>query len=676
MARLAIGGLAVGFAALAALALWSTADSTRTAARISSVNQTSSEWTQLLLHFSDEYEALNDYLRSDNDLGREPLASSVGSADAELATMAAGHTGTMRTEIQMVAQGYQTYTLTIKDLMWAGLRSESARVEVLADQATLSASALRKQSIYTLTRNHNEQNVFLEGVKTRNRHLRLAESILLGFDALLLVLSAGLLLTHQRRIERQAEMSTHQALHDGLTGIANRVLLRDRVQMAMIDGQRVEERSALLLLDLDRFKEVNDTLGHHYGDLLLCQVADRLKAVLREGDTVARLGGDEFAVLLRRVQSTPNVLVIAERALEAIRRPINVGDTTVMVGGSIGVALAPQHSCEAGELLRMADIAMYEAKRRRSGVEVYRSESDTASPAVIAASELAAGIEAGQLVVHYQPKLELHSGRIVGVEALVRWQHPERGLLGPNEFVPLAEQNDLILTLTDHVLDLALADHRIWTDQGLNISVAVNMGVRSLLVHDLSDRIVALLERHGTDPADLILEITESAFITDIERAIDVLGRLRDIGIRISIDDFGTGYSSMTYLQALPADELKIDRGFVGSVKGARSEAIVRATLQLGHSLGLWVTAEGVEDEETLALLGKIGCDLAQGYHICRPIPADELVAWFAMTDWTIGRPPPITNPFSIGDSAATDSRSASSFENGSLSGNSSHLLK
>jgi EAL domain-containing protein (putative c-di-GMP-specific phosphodiesterase class I) len=284
---------------------------------------------------------------------------------------------------------------------------------------------------------------------------------------------------------------------------------------------------------------------------------------------------------------------------------------------------------------------MYEAKRQGSGVVVYRPESTASNPArIVAASELADAIETGQLVVHYQPKLHLQSRRIVGVEALVRWQHPERGLLAPGDFVPLAEQSDLILLLTDRVLDLALADQRSWTDRGWHLAVAVNVGVRSLLVHDLVERIRAALAKHGTDPAGLILEITESAFIADFDRAIGVLGKLRDLGVRISIDDFGTGYSSMTYLQALPADELKIDRAFVGSLKGDRSEAIVRATLQLGHSLGLYVTAEGVEDEETLTQLGLIGCDLAQGYHICRPKPVAELIEWLVDTNWGIGQPP------------------------------------
>jgi diguanylate cyclase (GGDEF)-like protein len=637
---MAIGGLAVGVAALASLALWNTAGTASTTAEVNRVNQTSSQWTQLLLHFSDEYEALNDYLRADSELGREPLASSVGSADAALRTMAAQTSGTALTEIEVVTQGYKTYTITINDLLSAGHAGNQARVELLADQATLSASALRKASISKLTRIHDEQNVYLVSAQNHNRRLRLAEFILMALDAALLSLSAILLLAHQRRIERQVELSSHAALHDALTGIANRVLLQDRVQMAMFDAKRTAERSALLLLDLDRFKEVNDTLGHHNGDLLLCEVAVRLKAVLREGDTVARLGGDEFAILLRRVEFTSDVLVIAERALEALRRPINVQGATVMVGGSIGVALSPEHSADSGELLRQADIAMYEAKRRRTGVELFHPESVTwASPSAVAAAELAAAIEAGQMVLHYQPKLQLEGGRIIGVEALVRWRHPERGLLGPGEFVPVAEQSDLILTLTDHVLDRALHDHRNWTKGGPELSVAVNLGVRSLLVHDLPDRISAALTKHGTDPGDLILEITESAFITDISRAMNVLGRLRELGVRISIDDFGTGYSSMTYLQALPADELKIDRGFVGSLKGDRSEAIVRATLQLGHSLGLWVTAEGVEDEETLTQLRQIGCDVAQGYHICRPVPNDDLLNWFAATDWSIGRP-------------------------------------
>jgi diguanylate cyclase (GGDEF)-like protein len=634
-------------AALAVLALTSSASTEATTAQVRKINEGANQWTQLLVKVSDEYEALNDYMRADTDVGRQPLINIIGSATNTIAWLKTDSVGDNATldKIVMVKQGYSSFTQTLTTLVESGRAGDHARVELLAEEAGLNASALRKQVTAELTVIHDDQNVYLDQVRQRNRRLRLAETLTLILDAALLAFCSLLLLAHQRRMERQAESSSHQALHDGLTGIPNRVLLQDRLTMALRDADRTQETSALLLLDLDRFKEVNDTLGHHYGDLLLCEVARRLTSVVREGDTVARLGGDEFAILLRRVPGVNEVLVIAERALEALRGPADLQGQIVMIGGSIGVVISPDHSTDAGELFRFADIAMYEAKRRSAGVLLYQPASATLTPArVIAASELAAAIEAGQLVLHYQPKLHLQTGRVIGMEALVRWQHPERGLLFPDAFIPLAEQSDLILSLTDKVLNLALAEQRGWAERGWGLTVAVNVGVRSLLVHDLAERITEALARHGSEPSDLVLEITESAFIADISRAIDLLGKLRDLGVRISIDDFGTGYSSMTYLQALPADELKIDRGFVGTNKGSRSEAILRATLQLGHSLGLYVTAEGVEDEETLTMLTQMGCDLAQGYHICRPISGPQLVDWLHASEWQIG-PWPMVMP-------------------------------
>jgi diguanylate cyclase (GGDEF)-like protein len=644
-ARVAIAGLVLGVAALAVLALLSSFETGRVTNRIRLFNEDSNQWTQFLAHVSDEYEALSDYSRSESDVGRRPLVSAVGSAAPILSVLPA-RDDQARIQVALARQGYQTLTTTLHALIAAGDQYDTIRVGALADAATLNVSALRQQTTSWLTLIHEQQDDYLNGVQRQNHRLRLAEWLLLGVDGVLLGLCATLLLMHQRRIERQAELSTYQAMHDALTGIPNRALLQDRLQMALYDAERTEEHAALLLLDLDRFKEVNDTLGHHHGDLLLQEVAARLRSVLRDGDTVARLGGDEFAILLRRVHTPGDVLVVAERALEALRRPADLLGQNVVVGGSIGVALAPEHSQDSGELLRLADIAMYEAKRQHLGVAMYQPGGrDTGANSMVAASELAAAIQAGQMVVHYQPKLHIESGRIVGTEALVRWQHPERGLLGPGEIVPLAEQSDLIVALTDEVLQLALAEHRSWIERGWYLSVAVNVGVRSLLVHDLPARIATALETYGTDPSMLVLEITESAFIADLGRAIEVLRQLRDLGVRISIDDFGTGYSSMTYLQALPADELKIDRAFVGALKGERNEAIVRATLQLGHSLGLYVTAEGVEDEETLRFLGSIGCDVAQGYHVCRPLPPDALAEWLTGTIWEIGAGRPTDRP-------------------------------
>jgi diguanylate cyclase (GGDEF)-like protein/PAS domain S-box-containing protein len=452
---------------------------------------------------------------------------------------------------------------------------------------------------------------------------------LLGDEAVRGVLLTLRDVSERKQLEREL---TRQAFSDHLTGLPNRALLRDRTEQAIRLAGRHGLVAALLLLDLDRFKEVNDTLGHHHGDLLLQQVAERLRGRLRASDTVARLGGDEFAVLLPNVTGVGDATAVAEKLSAAIEAPFVVDGLTLDVDASIGVAAYPDHGAGANELLQRADVAMYAAKASHVSYVVYDPGMDRHSPRRLGLlGQLRRALAAGELVVHYQPKAEVRSGRVTGAEALVRWQHPEYGLLGPGEFVPLAETTGLIRPLTSHVLEAALRQCRAWLDAGHELSVAVNLSTRCLLDLALPEQVTGLLEDAEVAPGRLLLEITESSIMTDPARALEILNRLHALGVQLAIDDFGTGYSSMAYLKSLPVQELKVDRSFVQHLRDSQSDAvIVRTTVGLGHNLGLRVVAEGVEDEATLRELAKVGCDSAQGYHLAKPMPAAELDAWLA----------------------------------------------
>jgi diguanylate cyclase (GGDEF)-like protein len=432
------------------------------------------------------------------------------------------------------------------------------------------------------------------------------------------------------RARTEAEL-LHQASHDSLTELPNRVLFNDRLDQALAYARRQDSsRTAVLLLDLDRFKEVNDTLGHHQGDRLLREVGDRLRGTLREADTIARLGGDEFALILPLVDDEAAAVRAAERLRAALAEPISLDGVQVQVDASIGIALYPDHGEDRETLVRQADVGMYEAKRTHAGHMVYAAEHDPYSPRRLGmVAALRAALEAGRLILHYQPKVSVGSGEVRGVEALVRWPDPERGLVPPAEFIPLAESTGLIKPLTVFVLRAALAQARLWLDGGLEVPVAVNLAARSLLDVGFPDRVAELLKEARVAPALLELEVTETMMLEDPTRSLEVLTRLDAMGIALSIDDFGTGYSSLAQLKRLPVRSLKIDRGFVASMcSDDRDAFIVRSSIQLGHNLGLTVVGEGVEDSATLVALGSLGCDNAQGYLIKRPCPADELTPW------------------------------------------------
>jgi diguanylate cyclase (GGDEF)-like protein len=443
-----------------------------------------------------------------------------------------------------------------------------------------------------------------------------------GVGLLLLAFALSSFRTYERRL-RDA------ALSDELTGLPNRALFRDRVRQAVLQTRRDGGLAAMLIIDLDRFKEVNDTLGHAKGDQLLCDVGARLVETLRDADTVARFGGDEFAVLIPRIEDAGQAAEVAHRIAEAMQEPFLLGGVAIQVDMSIGIALSPPDGEDADTLIQRADIAMYEAKRGSAGHAFYTAERDPYSARRLAmVAELRAAIDDRALEVHYQPKVDLETREVTGVEALVRWSHPELGAIAPNEFVPLAEQTGLIKPLTVAVLEAALMQAARWRDDGMPLPVSVNLSARSLLDVALPGEVAGLLEHFGVDASLLALEITESSIMTDPVRALEVLTSLDAMGVRLSIDDFGTGYSSLAYLKRLPVDELKIDRGFVTTMTEDRADAfIVRCAVDLGRNLGLRIVAEGVEDAETVEALCALGCTEAQGYYFSRPAPAQELTA-------------------------------------------------
>ena len=429
----------------------------------------------------------------------------------------------------------------------------------------------------------------------------------------------------------------HDALHDALTGLPNRAYLQQALAGALADvAAGRSSGAAVMILDLDEFKDVNDILGHHHGDDLLVQVGSRLVAAVGDAGTVARLGGDEFAVLLSVTADEESALQTGRRVLRTLEQPVALDGLEVEVGASIGIALAPGHATEAAALLKCADLAMYDGKSASArGLRMYQPDLHAATPRRLTlVSELRGALQNGEIQVHVQPQAELRSGRVVGVEALVRWNHPELGWVSPDEFIPVAERSGLIGLLTTRVLDAALSACALWRAAGRDIAVAVNLSARSLQDADLVDEVARLLLRHDVPADRLTLEVTEGSVMADPARAVALLHQLRDLGVRLSVDDFGTGYSSLSYLQRLPVQEVKIDRSFVADLQAeGENVAIVRAIVDLGRHLGLEVVAEGVEDDATWQLLASMNCDLVQGWQLARAMPTGEFLGWLSTRD-------------------------------------------
>ena len=453
--------------------------------------------------------------------------------------------------------------------------------------------------------------------------------LIIGLNVLYIALFA-VMMRASRRLRQRAEEQEHLALHDVLTGLANRALFRDRVKQALRVAEREQQTVAVLLMDLDRFKEINDTLGHHHGDIVLQETARRLQATLRGTDTIARLGGDEFAMVLVHVPDPATIVLVAEKIRAALSVPFIVQGLTLDVRASIGVAFSPAHGKDVDTLIQRADVAMYLAKTAQSGCEIYAVEKDQYSASRLAlVGELRNAIDHDEFVVHYQPKVDLRSGEVKGVEALMRWEHPLRKLIPPDEFIPLAEHTGLIESLTTFVLNESLEQIAKWRDDGLDLKVAVNLSARSLLNADFPEEVSRALKKWKVPPSSLSLEITEHTILTDPARAAGILSTLSSMGVELSIDDFGTGYSSFVQLRRLPLTELKIDKSFVMNMKVDENDAvIVQSLIELGRNLGLQVVAEGVESEQIWNDLTSLGCDYAQGFFTSRPMPADQLVRW------------------------------------------------
>lgn len=448
--------------------------------------------------------------------------------------------------------------------------------------------------------------------------------------------------------ERQAfeSMLSYQALHDALTGLPNRSLLYDRLSQAIAAAQREPGQQGVLMeLDLDHFKEINDTLGHPVGDEVLRQVSQRLSRILRDSDTLARLGGDEFAILLPDVQDgRAAAAMVAQIVLDSFAEPFFYQDNEMYLGAGIGIVIFPEHGTDTITLMSRADVAMYETKHKDLGFMFYDSNTDTNTKKKLhLSSELRHALERNEFVLYYQPQIDIRSGLLHGVEALIRWRHPKNGIIYPDDFISHTERTGLINPITEWVIRTALDQCQQWRAAGLSFQVAVNVSARSFLDPKFIDKVARILSGHSTcAAAHMEMEITESVLMTNIEHGADVLAQIDKLGMKIAIDDFGTGYSSLAYLKKLPITCIKVDKSFVlNMMQDANDAVIVHSTVELAHNLGYKIVAEGVENEDTLDLLKTMGCDYAQGYYIARPLPKIEFDHWLETSQWgkkTTGR--------------------------------------
>jgi diguanylate cyclase (GGDEF)-like protein len=444
--------------------------------------------------------------------------------------------------------------------------------------------------------------------------------------------------------QKQAE-NEYQALHDSLTGMPNRMHFHKRLLEEIDHAKEHGTKMAVILMDLDHFKEINDTLGHHFGDMLLQEVGPRLAACLRDDDLMARLGGDEFGILLPDLPSEDVAIRIADRLIDELAQPVAVEGLALDIAGSLGIALFPMQAEDAETLLRRADVAMYVAKENGGGYEIYEDSFDQNNPQRLTLiGQVRPALETGEFVMYYQPKVRLLDGRVAGAEALIRWEHPSLGLVPPDEFIPLVEKTVLLRPLTYYVAESVLKQWREWADLGIRLPISINVSPRSLLDQDFPDQIAGLLTDWDVPPAFLRIELTEGFLMGDSGRSIAVLDALANVGVGLSIDDFGTGYSSLSYLKRLPIEEIKVDRSFVMQMQvDANDYMIVRATVDLGRNLGLRVVAEGVEDLATFDRLADFGCDEAQGYYISRPVSAVEFTRWLSVRN--LDTAPPVDEP-------------------------------
>jgi diguanylate cyclase (GGDEF)-like protein len=474
------------------------------------------------------------------------------------------------------------------------------------------------------------ENQFVEALSGASRTTyQLLQAIMLAATPGLLILGTVLSMRILQQKKRADDRVRHIAFHDDLTSLPNRLMLNQRLDQALSRHRRAGTQLAILLMDLDRFKVINDSLGHEAGDVLLRQVADRLRTQSREGDTVARMGGDEFVVLVENQATLSDISACARRLVEQLSAPYLLGKKDCHVTLSIGISVFPADGSDSQELLKAADVAMYRAKQTgRNNYQYYLPSMNVHTVERLELeSDLSHALERGEFLLHYQPKVEIATGLITGVEALLRWKHPLRGLVPPLDFISLAEETGLIVPIGEWVLATACARTKAWQDQGLtNLSVAVNLSARQFADSTLLPKLTRIIHASGLDPSSLELEITESAVMSQGECAVAVLEKLKSIGVQIAIDDFGTGYSSLAYLKRFPIDTLKVDRSFIRDIPAASCDMkITRAIIAMAHSLRLKVVAEGVETADQLKFLRTQCCDAVQGYFLYQPLPEDEV---------------------------------------------------
>jgi diguanylate cyclase len=629
VARAAVAVLALGVFVLAGLALWSTSSTRRATARVATANELGDVWGQLFDHVNLEEDMMHAYVGTRDESQRASFVQTIGGAQPILASLLRLGDARDRVMAQRAVESYATYTDALRDVLAAG---PAVDLEIQQQRGRFAAAAMRQMVSASMSSERQDMRAFNRSLDAESERVRVATTVAFVVCLALLAVCLAVLLGYQRRVERQAASHRHDSRHDALTRLPNRTLFGERTYAAMRAAARHGEPVGLLMIDLDGFKQVNDTMGHAYGDLLLQEVASRLNHSVRDDDTVARLGGDEFAVLLPRLSTPGQAGEVAQRVLTALRQPFVRDGVVLEVGGSIGIAIYPNDCENAEQLVQRADIAMYAAKRGRLGVREYDvRDNEEATQQLTMLAQLRNALDRDMIEVYYQPKAETETGRICGVEALARWHHPERGMIGPLEFIPLAERSGLIDQLTYQVLAQSLKQCRQWRENGIYLPVAVNLSARCLASPELVGVVAGLLRDNDVQPAMLTLEITESAVIDNEEQAITVLTMIRELGVSLSIDDFGTGYSSMAHLKRMPINELKIDKSFVSGMNTeAKDRAIVRAILELARDLNLQVVAEGVEDRETLDQLGLLGCGISQGYLFSRPLPPADLAACIA----------------------------------------------
>jgi diguanylate cyclase (GGDEF)-like protein len=474
------------------------------------------------------------------------------------------------------------------------------------------------------------ENQFIDSLSEASRATyKLLQAIMFAATPGLLILGTVLSLRILQQRKREDDRVRHIAFHDDLTSLPNRLMLTQRLDQALSRHRRAATKLAILYMNLDRFKVINDSLGHEAGDVLLCQVADRLRAQMREGDTLSRVGGDEFVVLIENYGNSIDISACAQRLVEQLSLPYVLGNKDCHVTLSIGISIFPGDGSDSQGLLKAADMAMYRAKETgRNNYQYYLPSMNVHTlERLELESDLRRALERGEFLLHYQPKVEISSGLITGVEALLRWKHPLRGLVPPLDFIPLAEETGLIVPIGEWVLATACAQNQAWQGRTLpKLSVAVNLSARQFADSTLLAKLTRIIHTSGLDPALLELEITESVVMSDGENAVGVLDKLKSIGVQIAIDDFGTGYSSLAYLKRFPIDTLKVDRSFIRDIPGNSGDMkITRAIIAMAHGLRLKVVAEGVETADQLQYLRNQSCDAVQGYFLYPPLEEDEV---------------------------------------------------